>query len=164
MNYLTEYQKFTPSTSKSTATSKDYLYWGLIGEIGEVASVLAKIPIRDEYSPQITQSKLRDELGDICWFISQICNYCDLKLTYSGIPILSGKLTYSGIPILSGKFDYSEELFDFATLFKIDELEQRLVYMALEAVSSLGHKYGLTLEEIIEFNISKLTQRHLKTA
>jgi NTP pyrophosphatase (non-canonical NTP hydrolase) len=48
----------------------EYLMLGLAGEVGEVTSLLAK-EIRDD--KPLDQTKLSKELGDVLWFLAEIC-------------------------------------------------------------------------------------------
>ena len=51
------------------SATPDYAFAGLVGEVGEVFSYLAK-GIRDDYG--IDKEVLKKELGDILWFIAAI--------------------------------------------------------------------------------------------
>ena len=80
---LTEYQEFTKSTS--LYKDKDSLFLGLCEEAGEVAGKRKKYNRGDfdkptEEDPYVQFKCLRytdaliGELGDVMWYISQICN------------------------------------------------------------------------------------------
>lgn len=65
---LSYYQQQAENSRLPTADT-EYLLLGLIGEIGEVYSLLAK-NIRDE--TDIDEYALKKELGDCLWFIATI--------------------------------------------------------------------------------------------
>lgn len=83
---LDEYQKFTTSTSLYKTT--DGLFLGLCEEAGEVAGKRKKylrgdydsyleshlLPHERTVNPDEYISLLKKELGDVMWYISQICN------------------------------------------------------------------------------------------
>ena len=50
---------------------------GLCGESGEVADLLKKHIFHGE---DLDLDNLKKELGDVCWYIAQICNAAGLKL------------------------------------------------------------------------------------
>ncbi len=50
---------------------------GLCGESGEVADLLKKHIFHGE---DLNLDNLKKELGDVCWYIAQICNAAGLKL------------------------------------------------------------------------------------
>lgn len=80
---LEEYQEWTPTTAKYDKEVEEvYLLTGLAAEAGEMVGKFAKL-IRDgqgevlwgtPYEMSVYQNDVLKELGDIQWFISQICN------------------------------------------------------------------------------------------
>lgn len=77
---LKEYQAFTPSTAIYPADrALEYLALGLASEAGEVAGVVKKW-IRDGAAPEVLSAKLAAEMGDVCWYLSQLCNATGLDL------------------------------------------------------------------------------------
>lgn len=73
-NLLQDYQQFTQTTALYPKEDEDiYLSAGLGAEVGEVLDAYAKY-YRGDYSPDVLREKLGKELGDLFWFISQICN------------------------------------------------------------------------------------------
>lgn len=77
---IKEYQKFTPTTALYPKEMEDYyLSTGLAAEAGEVAGVYAKY-FRGDYTRQVLIQKVKKELGDNMWFISQICKSLDLSI------------------------------------------------------------------------------------
>ncbi|RJF88096.1 nucleotide pyrophosphohydrolase [Oleomonas cavernae] len=77
---LREYQAFTPTTAVYPAERElEYLALGLASEAGEVAGVVKKW-IRDGAAPPVVADKIAAELGDVCWYLAQLCNATGLDL------------------------------------------------------------------------------------
>ncbi len=77
---LEEYQAFTPTTAVYPVDrALEYLGLGLASEAGEVAGVVKKW-IRDGATPEVLREKLAAELGDVCWYLAQLCNEVGLDL------------------------------------------------------------------------------------
>ena len=78
---LNEYQHEAMSFRMETA-DESYALFGLVGEVGELFSFIAKI-VRD--TPTLTDEQVRDyvkkELGDILWMISAIADDNDLSMS-----------------------------------------------------------------------------------
>lgn len=80
MNILEIYQQFTPTVAVyETYMEEGYLTSGFAAEAGEVMDVYAKY-YRGDYDEDLLKEKLSKELGDVMWFISQICNMEGLSL------------------------------------------------------------------------------------
>jgi NTP pyrophosphatase (non-canonical NTP hydrolase) len=76
---LNDYQELAVDMKLPTA-DMDYLLLGLVGEVGEFYSPIAKA-IRDD--TDIEDNLLKKELGDILWFIATIS--AELGLTLNEI-------------------------------------------------------------------------------
>lgn len=77
---LADYQRFTPTTAIYPADrALEYLALGLVSEAGEVAGVVKKW-LRDGTDDATLKAKLAGELGDVCWYLSQLCNQVGLDL------------------------------------------------------------------------------------
>lgn len=79
-----DYQKKAQATALYPAVA-DYAWvypaLGLAGEAGEIANKLKKI-IRDaggQVSPDVKET-IKDELGDVLWYVSQLARELDLGL------------------------------------------------------------------------------------
>ena len=57
----------------------EYLTLGLVSEAGEVAGKVKKF-IRDKTDVAHLAVELSAELGDVCWYLSQLCNTFGLDL------------------------------------------------------------------------------------
>jgi NTP pyrophosphatase (non-canonical NTP hydrolase) len=77
-----EYQTLTITTAIYPRDSAlEYLGLGLASEAGEVAGKLKKV-IRDNDGivTELARNSLFQELGDVLWYISELCNELDLSL------------------------------------------------------------------------------------
>lgn len=79
---LEEYQNFTKTTGVYPKTpitqALSYVGLGLVNEAGEVAGVIKKI-LRNDYE-EIPLAKIVYELGDVAWYLSELCNILDISL------------------------------------------------------------------------------------
>ena len=82
MNF-NEYQTKSRKTAKYPAIGHPVIYptLGLVNEAGEVAGKIKKVfrDKRGEISEE-TRSALKAELGDVLWYIAQVCTELDLTL------------------------------------------------------------------------------------
>lgn len=84
---LNEYQKDCSTTAiypgrlNSTLSGINYTTLGLVGEAGELANKLKKV-IRDDRSIISCDSmmKLRDELGDVLWYVAMLAEELEISL------------------------------------------------------------------------------------
>jgi NTP pyrophosphatase (non-canonical NTP hydrolase) len=79
-----QYQDFTHTTNiLPSDKTEQYLMTGLASEVGELCSNYAKRlrDVDDETTSKINYIlRQEQELGDICWFISEICTLYELRL------------------------------------------------------------------------------------
>lgn len=69
-----EYQEFTDTTAKyPPEEALNYIFLNLAAEAGEAAGKYAKA-IRDDWEFEEFREKVKPELGDVLWHISQACN------------------------------------------------------------------------------------------
>ena len=77
------YQKKARSTAQYPNLGSNNIYptLGLVGEAGEVAEKIKKV-IRDKNGIFDDESKIaiKKELGDVLWYLSNLCNEFDFKL------------------------------------------------------------------------------------
>ena len=77
------YQKKARLTAQYPNIDSNYIYptLGLVGEAGEVAEKVKKV-IRDKKGIFDNESKkgLKKELGDVLWYLSNICTEFDFNL------------------------------------------------------------------------------------
>ena len=79
-----EYQSLASTTAlyPRRMSNLEYPTLGLAGEAGEVANIVKKI--QRDHSGVVTddtRNKLKDELGDVLWYISACCDELGLTLT-----------------------------------------------------------------------------------
>ena len=79
-----EYQKEAKQTAlyPNRLKNLEYPTLGLAGEAGEVANIVKKI--QRDFGGEITdeiRAKLKDELGDVLWYISACADELNLTLT-----------------------------------------------------------------------------------
>ena len=87
---LNEYQELIKHFRLTTA-NKTYVLLGLVGEVGELYSKLAK-EIRD--NKIVDHEDIEKELGDILWFVAALASDFDLKLdkvAHKNIDKLNGR-------------------------------------------------------------------------
>ena len=92
---LADYQAFTRTTAIYPADrALEYLALGLASEAGEVAGKVKKIFrdragevagvvkkwIRDGAAEDVLRDKLSAEMGDVCWYLAELCNAAGLDL------------------------------------------------------------------------------------
>jgi NTP pyrophosphatase (non-canonical NTP hydrolase) len=80
---FTEYQKKSRKTAAYPSIGHAVIYptLGLVNEAGEVAGKIKKV-FRDkdgQISPE-TRDALKSELGDVLWYLAQVCTELDLRL------------------------------------------------------------------------------------
>ena len=76
---LSDFRKFTPTTAQyPVENSFFYLNYGLKSEAGEVLGKVAKL-FRGDKTYEGMRPQIANELGDVCWFVSQIAHFYDLR-------------------------------------------------------------------------------------
>ncbi|MCF4164716.1 nucleoside triphosphate pyrophosphohydrolase family protein [Zavarzinia compransoris] len=77
---LADYQAFARTTAVYPAERRlEYLGLGLASEAGEVAGVVKKW-IRDGTSEDELRARLAAEMGDVCWYLAELCSAAGLDL------------------------------------------------------------------------------------
>ena len=77
------YQQKSRKTAKYPAIGHSVIYptLGLVNEAGEVAGKIKKVfRDKDGQINEQTQSALKAELGDVLWYLAQVCTELDLSL------------------------------------------------------------------------------------
>ena len=75
-----EYQKLAMKTLNPSLTKKDMLVngvMGLNGESGEVIDIVKKHMFQGH---ELDKDKLKKELGDVMWYVAEVCEALDLSL------------------------------------------------------------------------------------
>ncbi len=78
-----EYQKKSRETAIYPNVGNNFIYptLGLAGETGEVVEKIKKV-IRDKNGKvdEESKEKIKKELGDVLWYIAQICNELNIDM------------------------------------------------------------------------------------
>ena len=178
MNLLDEYQEFTKTTAIypghdiiNSIKAYDYLGLALGGESGEICEKLKKI-LRDKGGQLLEEDRvaLTKELGDCTYYISQLCNTCELNLqnllsnsvqdfSYlqrKGLNQLAHHLKYY-IGVITNFIDEAIQL--DADPGEFGELHSETIVAIYTILDSIADRLDVTLEEVIKGNIEKLTSR-----
>ena len=80
-NIIKEYHEFQKETEVCDKFDLKYMAIGLAGEVGEVLNEIKKIERDDNnvITPD-RKLKLKNELGDVLWYFTGICNRLDYKI------------------------------------------------------------------------------------
>ncbi len=80
---FSEYQKESRKTAVYPNAGNNFIYptLGLAGEAGEVAEKIKKV-IRDKNGiiDEETKEKIAKELGDVLWYVAQLCTELGLSM------------------------------------------------------------------------------------
>ncbi len=82
MNF-TDYQRKAKATAKYPVIGHGVIYptLGLTNEAGEVAGKIKKIfRDKDGIISEVDREALKSELGDVLWYIAQVCTELDISL------------------------------------------------------------------------------------
>lgn len=161
--YKAKCQTFITMTDK--VMLRHYLKLGFIEEVGELAGKFAKV-IRSKSAIRLSAEErleVAKELGDILWFVSCLCD---------------GKMDFEEQVRNKERFNYTRECLDPYRIFSpnvieicIDNLVQIYCSVTMGGMNAeqcaeaytnvviIANKIGYTLDEIMQINIDKLTDR-----
>lgn len=77
---LDSYQSFTKITCNHELNQKETLITGVMGLCGESGEVIDIVKKWYAQGHDLDPNKIKDELGDVCWYISCICNALDINI------------------------------------------------------------------------------------
>lgn len=136
---------------------RNYLNLGLIEEVGEVAGKLAKIlrvkQSLDTFSDE-ERVAIAKELGDVCWFVCvsvEKPERVEERLTNFRPKYDVNLWTYTGLVARLSALSLDISL----------NMPITAVFI-LSTVEEIGRRIGYTLEEIMQQNIDKLTDRQAR--
>jgi hypothetical protein len=118
-----------------------------VAEVGEVHAIFQKVFQGKPVNPE----KLKDELGDVVWFASEIAlgAESDIKwpeAQHSSVPATLAAMAWmAGIISLQG----TQEPYLHLNLNDI-----------VQYVANVAHSYNWTLQDVIDYNVQKLRQRY----
>jgi len=131
----------------------DYPYYALPEEIGEFYGKIAKLKRGDyEYSENLRIEILK-ELGDICWFVNEICILKNIELSIF-------QNWKRGLDV--------HEHFENLLIFQVDLFQaykkniydlESSVKTIMVAISEIANHYNSSLPKILAMNIRKLKDR-----
>jgi NTP pyrophosphatase (non-canonical NTP hydrolase) len=78
MNFLHYQQEAHTTAVYSEEEALSYLMCGLSAEVGEVLGKYAKYLRKDK--DFLDRESLKDELGDVLWFVSELCTELEVSL------------------------------------------------------------------------------------
>lgn len=146
-----EYQTKALEFLNIESANEEYLFLGLIGEIGEVAEKLKKI-IRDKNRIISFEDKeeIKKELGDVFWYFAILCYSRNVKVNFSNI------LNNEYLNCNFGEIMY--EISDAANYF----LYYHNFSYFYEVFNRLCLKLEFSLQDVLYCNIRKLSDRQLR--
>jgi NTP pyrophosphatase (non-canonical NTP hydrolase) len=158
---LSEFQARSKDTDRTVAeSSKLVTPLGLIGEVGTLAAVYKKY-LRDGKAYVGFVDHLREELGDILWYVSSVANSCGVKLSAPAAGPSQGLASAVPVEALIQLEQLTSALFKSQT--SGDSGDRSDTASSLNAivtlVSQLGASCGLSLEALLESNIQKTSRR-----
>lgn len=126
-----------------SARNAEYLTMGLWGEVGELASLVAK-SIRDE--TELDETAVAKELGDIMWFSASFAMFVDTGEYFT--------ILLKGVEAL----DYDRTIVEEAEAVLDAAIRPDPVDM-IYSITSFAHGVGYTIDEVLEMNLAKLQSR-----
>ena len=126
-----------------SARNVQYLSLGLWGEVGELASLVAK-SIRDE--TELDKTAVAKELGDVMWFTASSAMFMDAEEDFTSL-LKDAEVVDNARTLV----EEAEAVLD-ATI-RTDFID------LFDSISSLAHGLGYTLDEVLEMNLAKLQSR-----
>lgn len=125
------------------ARNVQYLSLGLWGEVGELASLVAK-SIRDE--TELDKTAVAKELGDVMWFTASSAMFMDAEEDFTSL-LKDAEVVDNARTLV----EEAEAVLD-ATI-RTDFLD------LFDSIASLANGLGYTLDEVLEMNLAKLQSR-----
>lgn len=178
MNFY-EYQQEAAKTFPGSGDLDNdihYLALGLAGEVGELANLYKKI-----YHSQNIREKYLEEAGACLWYLATLLDKIPkpLQIGYHwrlpGSPCLdkyfvprrtfmeSDFITVSAY-VISSQYNIIDNIMfalgGFMNNKIIGDSLRTISIITMELLYSLCHPHGITLDEIYQFNIAKLRDRH----
>lgn len=131
---------------------------GVAGESGEVADLLSRDIVSPEY--------LKKELGDVTWYISQLCRLLKMEFSYVALKY-NGYLQQMDprvVALLLSKeageiADYVKKVVYHGHALENLLLQEKMVKV-LNIVEYFCQRYSFTLQEVLQANIEKLRKRY----
>ena len=178
MNFDT-YIKHALTTLNPALSHDDVIYncaFGIIGEAGEVTDFLKKQlfhgmrPLAEIVFDTMVRAKIKDELGDLCWYIAVLSHtfarpqgHIDQDsvafFLEEEILLLSSRVGDLSESVRASKFDDQEDHDEAYKEETVHALHNHLGEL-LGSVVDLSSFFGLSLDDILTYNVEKLKARH----
>ena len=139
---------------------RKYLQLGIIEEIGEVSGKIAKV-IRARGAADFTHEEkeaIVKELGDVCWFVVVSCNQVEIIDWY----IANNNGFETGDCFIKADFAELLRVLSIVAEQRNNDVNVSACYHALTIVYEIAKRLGYTLDEVMEKNIEKLTDRQAR--
>jgi NTP pyrophosphatase (non-canonical NTP hydrolase) len=159
-----DFKKDCLRTSHSNL-SQTYIYYGLVGEYGEVIETLKKIFYHNNRS-QEKVDHLKEELGDFCWYIAMLI--ITNNITYGTKRFEELKQIIAQYPGIK-EDDYSailKKTLNFVNLLcDPGNIENKLLAISYTTglfyfVLTICKHFDFTIEEVFNFNVQKRLKRY----
>ena len=75
-----KYQKLAMVTLNKELTKKEMLSNGVMGLCGESGEVIDVVKKHLYQGHELDVNKIKDELGDVMWYVAEICSSLDISL------------------------------------------------------------------------------------
>jgi len=153
---INTYQKMSKRTlnlSLSHGELQENINLGLIGEVGEVTDIIKKIQYHNH--PLTSHSmELEKEIGDIYWYF---CAYCTINNIDVPSPCVSSEKVQKTSSYYKLVIDIYNTVYE---LINYPSEEEECLLILGNLLKTLILKLDLSLDVILENNISKLTKRY----
>lgn len=161
-----DYQQAAMRTCTDRSFCFEYMAYGLVGEIGELAGKLAK-EIRDDVDADLHREGVKLELGDIAWMCAGMAaerevpdtllrcqpteHVADFDMETSGIQVLQTMMVAAAELLGTGNLP-----FGMCGLTDLQAQHLNRIWWCLDHIAGMQ---GLTMREVCQANIDKLTDR-----
>ena len=143
--YATEVKRTIPNLTLEEMTRHGKL--GLVAEVGEVHAIFQKVYQGKPVDPE----KLKDELGDVVWFATEIAISAEATLSWPETEVTKVPDTLSSMAWVTGIISLQGNKEPYLRLNLND---------VLRYVGNVALAYGWTFQEVIDYNVQKLRQRY----
>ena len=160
---ISEYAELAQRTASTKTKSQKIGHGclGLIGEAGEVVDILKK----ERYMSmpyELAREKLIDECGDLVWYSVELCTGLGMEFeeVYNQANIYD-KICDTSIGAMMNVLLIVVDAYQFDSIAKA---KRRLGFYTVSEILAniifLLNNYHITFEEVINFNIDKLSKRY----
>lgn len=162
---LAEYQNLALRTKVEYSKTEDQVLEGIFGLIGEVGEFTDHLKKHIFQKHDLNIEYLKEELGDILWYINLLCDATGVELKKRNISFYEDKLQQMKISLL--RIDQAK---GYISGHLADDLEEKewfkpkfLDFPLLEIqyeCCRLAYTIDVDIEDVAEANIQKLNKRY----